>query len=74
LVKENELFLSELSRKRVTGEQGGILQKLGFTDGNTTGISHNDGEIFDPLFRLELLVLDRSFELAERFEIQEIEH
>jgi hypothetical protein len=50
------------------------LQGLGFSDVNTTEIPHSDGERFDPPLRLKLLLLDRSFVLAQRFEIEGREH
>lgn len=48
-----------------------VLAAIGFTRVNTVQVPHAD-EDFDPPLRLGLLVLDRSFVVAERFEIAEV--
>jgi hypothetical protein len=48
------------------------LAAIGFTSVNTMEVPHAD-EDFDPPLRLSLLVLERGFVVAERFEIAEVE-
>lgn len=49
----------------------GALAAIGFAQVNTRQVPHAD-EDFDPPLRLGLLVLDRGFVIAERFEIAEV--
>jgi hypothetical protein len=48
-----------------------VLRELGFTEFNTQEIPHAD-DVFDPPLELHLLVLERGFVIAERFEIAEV--
>jgi hypothetical protein len=48
-----------------------VLAALGFPQVNTVEVPHAD-ELFDPPLRLSLLVLERGFVVAERFEIAEV--
>lgn len=48
-----------------------VLAALGFARVNTEYIPHDD-DVFDPPLRLQLLVLERGFVIAERFEIAEV--
>jgi hypothetical protein len=49
-----------------------VLQGLGVRDINMTEIPGADGQVFDPPLQLRLLVLGRSWVVAERFEIAEV--
>ena len=48
-----------------------VLRQMGFADCNTREIPHAD-DLFDPPLDLSLLVLERGFVIAERFEIAEV--
>jgi hypothetical protein len=48
-----------------------LLREMGFTEFNTLEIPHAD-DLFDPPLDLHLLVLERGFVIAERFEIAEV--
>jgi hypothetical protein len=48
-----------------------LLAGLGFSKLNTQEVPHAD-EVFDPPLQLALLVLERGFIIAERFEIAEV--